>query len=536
MQERVFGRGVGHRSALRPEVASDTRLDVETLRSALDERLHGTAAFSAKSYADQPIIFTGSHLRSYTPGPIAHARDLARDSEALCHGEAWTFLRQARFLADFEESYDFSGNFSRYFPTYEAMSNDQLRGYFDWRRRWRHEKEPSASDSFVYLYAYELIHLVGVPDATSAWQELRRLRRAYGPGSDRMAANLDRWSDDLVVYYGLDPHLLQVLAHREQDAALLVLSQCKTRPSEELFDALMCLSSYRIEESSFYKAYPSDFKQVAVETYRAIADHHDRHLKHSLLQSYFGVSVEQDYQMFGNAVFADPLHPDHADFEVDPIDHFHCRCGRWSRKRYVGNLHPNRKLGALMKTIDATMRTIYDFKRPLRAPITTKYVNALVVRHTELLLDERREAKGRVVRIDRSKLREIRANAALTCKHLIVAQESDEEEGEGGLSVSPALAKATVDEPSVLEVQKSESVGQVPPLLTSEERDVLCTLLEDGSLKELERKRHIMVSLLIESINEKLYDTFGDVVIDVQQDRPRVIADYKHDLKDMMSI
>ena len=42
-----------------------------------------------------------------------------------------------------------------------------------------------------------------------------------------------------------------------------------------------------------------------------------------------------------------------------------------------------------------------------------------------------------------------------------------------------------------------------------------------------------MISILADSINEKLFDNFGDTVIDFFDDEPIVIEDYTEELKNM---
>ena len=42
-----------------------------------------------------------------------------------------------------------------------------------------------------------------------------------------------------------------------------------------------------------------------------------------------------------------------------------------------------------------------------------------------------------------------------------------------------------------------------------------------------------MVSILADSINEKLFDLFGDTVIDFSADSPELIEDYTDELREM---
>jgi hypothetical protein len=43
------------------------------------------------------------------------------------------FIRQARFMADFEDDYQKLAPFSMFYPYYQMMSYEQLRTYFTWR-------------------------------------------------------------------------------------------------------------------------------------------------------------------------------------------------------------------------------------------------------------------------------------------------------------------------------------------------------------------------------------------------------------------
>lgn len=542
------------------------RPDVSALREAIDARLRGRAAFSEQTYGDQPIVFSGRQLKSYVPEPISQARALARSPEMRHHSEAYVFWQQAKLLADFEDDYEFHGHFSRYFPTYEVMNNDQLRGYFSWRTSWRRGEAAPTEASFVYVCAYELLQGIGAPDARACHEALGRLRDDYAGQDVRMAQNLARWMDDFVVYWGLPAELLGPLSHREEDAALASLIGWQACADDELFGAMARLSSYRVADSAFYKRHPDELRRVACATYRGVAAHHDRSLKHSLAQAYFGVSVERDYPLLPNAVFADPRPQEAVDFEVSPLDHIRCRAGRWSRDRYQGNLRPNKKLGALIKTVDATMREAYGFSPSLVAPLKTKYVLELARKGTEALLAEQAEARRRAVHIDLTKLGGIRAAADITRDRLIVEEEADPVALPGLEAVAPARPApvASVPEecqpvpvpvpasapapvvPRVAEEPARPVAAPVPreplgsdvsgaaAILTEDERALLELLLSHGDLRAWERERHVMASLLIESVNEKLMDELGDVAIDAGVEPPEVYEDYLDEVGELL--
>ena len=56
-------------------------------------------------------------------------------------------------------------------------------------------------------------------------------------------------------------------------------------------------------------------------------------------------------------------------------------------------------------------------------------------------------------------------------------------------------------------------------------------LLSGGDVRSFERERGAMASLLAESINEKLFGLFDDIVIDAAQDPLRLIEDYRSDIE-----
>ena len=104
------------------------------------------------TYRDEPIIFPASKMKNYTPKKYAAMRKIGSGSLFLAN-EAKNFLLQARFMADFEDDYDFRGDFSAYYPTYADMTTGQLRGYFSWRTKLRRGVYERAPLSFEFAFS-----------------------------------------------------------------------------------------------------------------------------------------------------------------------------------------------------------------------------------------------------------------------------------------------------------------------------------------------------------------------------------------------
>ena len=55
-------------------------------------------------------------------------------------------------------------------------------------------------------------------------------------------------------------------------------------------------------------------------------------------------------------------------------------------------------------------------------------------------------------------------------------------------------------------------------------------------MREFERAHHCMASVLVDSINDKLYDEFADICIDASGDEPVIIEDYADELRSLLGI
>ena len=130
----------------------------------------GRTFASSRVYADEPILMRGSQMASYRPEPIRQMRELARRPESRSWSDARLFVEQARLMEGYEDDFPYQGTFKSYYPTYEAMDDRQLRGYFTWRARVRRGEVKQTSTSFAYVYLYELINGVGAEPGERAFR------------------------------------------------------------------------------------------------------------------------------------------------------------------------------------------------------------------------------------------------------------------------------------------------------------------------------------------------------------------------------
>lgn len=549
------------------------QLSVDELRTQISQRLRSNAAFSKTVYQDQPIIMTGSQLKSFVPDAIREARQLAKQDYARNLSVVDVFYEQARLLAGYEDDFEFTGTFSHYYPSYEDMNNEQLRGYFAWRTKVRHGNIEQGSLSFAYVYLYELINLIGVSSAQDAYDTLLAFGTAYRRFDTRFGQLFDAWLDDFVIYYGLDAGLLRTRSFAKRDAAFDVLLHHEMHAEGELFDALVTLGGYAIMDSPFFVEHEAELRHLVAHAYRAAAQHHAK-LKTTLPAKLAGRLKNERLWLFERAVFANPLNITSAEYQISPHDTVYCRGAAWFRTRYENLEYPISWITQLLETCECILRDVYAYPNTLERKLTTKYLLKAVETRASELAEEMRLREERAVHIDFSQLDHIRKAANETCEKLIVdddlqpsplkhdAMRKREEPsylpdekispftGRTGVQIpddvdasgdgctkrvahEPKAPVALSREPSTV---RATAPSPDAPLLTPGELELVACLLNRSSIREFERAHACMASVLVDSINDKLYDEFADICIDATGDEPAIIEDYAPELHALLGL
>lgn len=444
------------------------------------------------------------------PSPIRAARSLENSDGRVWQSRESVFLKQAKLLASYEDDYAFDCPVVRYYPTYQSLTDEELRGYFSWRTKLRGGDVRKTSLSFAFLYIYELINQVGVSDPMDGYGKLKAFRDTYGSIDKAVIPYLNRWLFDYVVYYGLEAGLLADTPQVLFDRRIAVLENLQSTGEDLVVDAVRGLSPKWLERSKFYGEYPADFDRVLVRVLGRVSAHYAAHCKKTMTEQYFGIPRQYPLHLFDTAVFCDPLKTRDWEYAVDDQCVYRCKDGLWSVWKRSCPPRPNEKLGDLLKAIDSLMRQEYAYRHPIQCPTDTKWLLKIIREEIQTLQTEKKAAEAKKITIDYSQLQKIRWDAAVTRDKLIV----DEEEPE--LPETPPLP------------QVPEPAGECP--LDKTEYRLLQSLLYGGDINWVQTEGHLL-SVLADSINEKLYDTFLDSVL---EDGPALIEDYIDDLKGMV--
>ncbi len=393
--------------------------------------------------------------------------------------DAAFFYRQGTFVADYTDDYVFRGRFNRSFPVYYSMTNEQLRGYFGFRTRLRAgEYDPVPPLAFIYLYVYELINGIGVTPQ-EGFEALKKVHDHYAGQNLALQTDLEAWQRDYIVYYNLDGEAAAGLFKSDLSDALEILStegtpsgtsasgfahkddgetavsdpdnsqnpapaqedtdaQAEEAANARLFQAVCSCSAYALEKSPLYKKDPALVRAVICRAYRELAAWLPKNRGNTVFEYCFGRRGVYPYSLFRSAVFYDHLQYEDYVYDATPLCRFRCRRGSWLREAYAKNPGKSKELGALCQEADRLLREKTGFGHPLQEKALEEPVRLIIEQATsvELLNRKRAEEAARrpVIRIDMSRLDNIRRDAAITRDSLIV-------ETEGPVQSSPSVTE-----------------------------------------------------------------------------------------------
>ena len=470
-------------------------------------------AYSSKVYRDEPILQTASKMKNYLPQKYRDMRALAFQNGNSPMSVAEIFWRQGKFMEDFTDSYDYSGEFFRYFPTYQSMSDAQLRGYFSWRTQVRQGNIVQTSLSFVYVYIYELLNCIGFSSPLEAFLALRSFCQEYRTIDMQINRYAETWMRDFVIRYTLDPALLEDSPAVQFDKQLSVLMHCKDAQDDELYEALCALSTYSPEHSRFCKENPDDTRAVLLHVFRTLSDYYAAHRKYTLCEAFFGRLFTTPYTMFYAAQFFEREKPTDCTYIVSPLTRYTCKNGQWSCTKIWGKHGKNAELGAMFRAADSMMRQAFDYPHALKSENSPKYLQKIIRESIEARIAEKKQNARVHIEIDTSKLNGIRHAASLTRDKLLTEEEITEEQ--------------PTAEPEI--VSEARPFG-----LTDAEYTVLRALLYGEPYLPYLREKGLLLSVVTDGINEKCFDAFSDTVLLFDGDSPELIEDYIDELKGLL--
>lgn len=527
-----------------------------------DPRLREGRAFaSSRTYGDEPIIRRGSQVHGFVPEPIKRLREMQVTPQGRTWSEARLFFEQAKLLEDFEDHAPFVGQFISYYPTYRSMNDRQLRGYFTWRGNVRRGQIEDVSTSFAYVYIYELLMGVGAEPGAKAFEALETFYRAYRAFDQAsMDRNVRPWLVDYVVDHGLDPKLAEPYTDAAHDKAISLLEGIdraavlsappkgsRRAPLDfgslgeaavKLADAVDTLSTYRLKDSRLYKENPDDLAVVLLAVFIRLSRHYARTHNQGLVETLFGTRFPLRHLMYASAIHYEPAPHPNCVFELSATRRYICKNGSWACDGYHDGGAKSAKLGDLARAVDRQLRAAIDFPAQLKDHAEPKYLVKMIDTEVADYLAYKEAHRPVVVDIDFSKLAQIRAAASVTQEALLVDEEREDapqaERAEtSAVSEPPASAKPEPATSPATSGDDQQDARKDAFGLTEDERALMEALLAGRPAPDAKTS----ADLLVDAINEKLFDLVGDTVVEFGAGgAPELIEDYADDVREALGL
>lgn len=465
-------------------------------------------------YTDEPILPRKKTPEEKLPAPLQAARSLEKGAARMYQNRRSLFLNQAKLLEFYKDDYEGEYISHCYYPTYDLLSNRELRSYFAWRTKVRNgDIQPSCS-CFAYLYLYELINGIGTGTPVEWLHKMDDFAAAYKEYESSLMNYYANWRKSYIIYYNLSDSFLGGEEREGEEAHMAVLDSAQEQTDDAIAAAVKQLAPGWLNRSKFYKTHQTDMDRVIVQVLRRMHQHYSARSKRTFSEQLFGSRETYPVDLFCHAVFCDPLRHENSRYYITDSHYYECRNGYWTETSCFIDSHKRRKLENLMKTIDASLRVALNDGKPIKSPSQLKWVTKVIEEEVAALLEtqKQQEAAAKRVQIDYSALAQIRREAAITQDKLATEEEMEEE--------APPAVQPPPPQPEALP-------GDCP--LDKTQYRLMQNLLYGGDTSWVQREGK-MVSVLLDSINEILYETFQDAVIEDQQ----VVEDYIDELKEMV--
>lgn len=465
-------------------------------------------------YTDEPILPRKKTPEEKLPAPLQAARSLEKGAARMYQNRRSLFLNQAKLLEFYKDDYEGEHISHCYFPTYDLLNNQELRSYFAWRTKVRNgDIQPSCS-SFAYLYLYELINGIGTGTPVEGLHKMDDFAAAYKEYESSLMNYYANWRKSYIIYYNLSDSFLGGEEREGEEARMAVLDSAQEQTDDAIAAAVKQLAPGWLNRSKFYKTHQTDMDRVIVQVLRRMHQHYSARSKRTFSEQLFGSRETHSVDLFCYAVFCDPLRHENSRYYITDSHYYECRNGYWTETSCFIDSRKRRKLENLMKTIDASLRVALNDGKPIKSPSQLKWVTKVIEEEVAALLEaqKQQEAEAKRVQIDYSALAQIRREAAITQEKLATEEEIEEE--------APPAVQPPPPPPEALP-------GDCP--LDKTQYRLMQNLLYGGDTSWVQREGK-MVSVLLDSINEILYETFQDAVIEDQQ----VVEDYIDELKEMV--
>ncbi len=432
------------------------------------------------------------------------------------------FAKIAKTVEELEDDYP-----SDWYPystvTYESCMDD-LRAYFTWRTKYRQGKINSIPNSFVLLYVAELINGVGWTDPVKGQELLSSVFDNLD--SEKYSNRVLRWLCDFSAYHNLPPSWEYM--YTEAEKLIIDLLHPEKITSENIIALLNVLTDYdyNLEDKKAYQRSPKEYKEVLVRCFRNIILNGISG-KDQSSKSVFVWHNDSWYEMFCTLPFQLAESHGNYTYQLDDLKRYKFE-GNYCTFSVCTLSHKfTSSLQDILYTVESLMRVEVGLRKTKERLLPeSEYYQCIV----KAIRDWKVKKNKRVVVIDSNKLESVRQDAQETSQKIMTSEEID----------NVPDVQSDVKEEKIVDVVSAETEEVDSPdessVLDADEAAFLILLIDGLDWQKFLKTIRMMPSLIVDSVNDKLFEEFGDTVLEMRDGKPVVIEDYLEDLKRMLGL
>lgn len=432
------------------------------------------------------------------------------------------FYRQGQMVADYEDHYDQIYELRRYYPDYHSMNVQQLRTYFTWRTQLRQGDFTVSSTSYAYVYIYELLNNIGVKNPEDGFQKLVKFDQQYaGSYGQHMKDYLHQWLQDYVLYYGLDRTKANaVFADQLKiDRDYHILRHPEQYSIAEVVNIFLDHCTY-LKNCRLYKKSPQNWSQVVVSVWQRVLEKQPEVFTQLIATRAFNAKY-----FFAGAVFAFRRAPRLTSYPIDSERTYQFKDRKYYCQAWYPRKDQQKRLNTFFHELDRLARQVFNLGHPLKPRQLDGDIIQLILEGLQNYQQQLIKERQPKIKLNLSSLERIRTDASETRESLLTEEEKEAEDNQ------------VVDDANEVQQQEEQvTVNNVNgSLLTTDEMYLVQALLNHQPYQDYLKQHHLMTSILVDSINEKLFDEIGDAVIEFNdQDEPVIIDDYENDIRKLL--
>lgn len=498
------------------------------------------------------------------------------------HENSKIFYKQAQFMKDFEDDYDKIVPFSSYFPYYQSMNYEQLRTYFTWRTKVRQGNIENTSLSYAFIYIYELLNNIGIDNAVNGLDKLVFFWESFKKFDMTIDKYLIKWIKDYYIYYELPNSFKDFLLKNELQSHYPDIAFYESENNCD-FQHLCSISKYNIKKSAFY----DDEKQLVMDC----ADFVISKLKNLFAKSnlefdnlIFQTSKSKfEWIPFEGALFYQHLKQPNRQIIFSNDEVYTYNQNKCLRSIFIARDSGKQLLAYIFKQMEVVLRKVTNYKFKITANLnminteTLLKLGALGISIEKVVTDATLEfysdRNKTVVTVDESALNKIRKESLQTQEKLSIPENEFEQikiftindesnilemkkedlknRNEKSLLLETSLTNNTKTVLfEALDISKaSEEIistqqnllaqndvwSSFKNLLSEIELKALAIISQDDSdIKQFAHENGLMIEVLMDSINEKAFDSIGDNVVEIDNSI-NIYDEYKEKIMYMLA-